>query len=94
VPESFNVLVKELQSLTLGVELIRGEGSEGMEEIDAEDVIASGTDAEVDDLGNEELIQGDEAVADMPLVDLAAGAEDEFEAIAEEQEEVTESAEA
>ena len=80
IPESFNVLVKELQSLTLSVDLVREETNT---EVDAEDVLAVSTDAEVDDLGTEKLIEGDNAVADMPLVDLAGGAEDQLEAEAE-----------
>jgi DNA-directed RNA polymerase subunit beta len=80
IPESFNVLVKELQSLTLGVELIK-EGV-GKAEIDAEALISSQLDAEVTDLGAEDLIIGD-AVADMPLVDLAEGGEDQFEVLSD-----------
>jgi DNA-directed RNA polymerase subunit beta len=90
IPESFNVLVKELQSLGLGVELIRSETAV----IDAEEVISSQLDAEVDDLGTETLIQRGDEVGDMPLVNLASGAEDGFEVLDEEgnatDEEVTE----
>jgi DNA-directed RNA polymerase subunit beta len=93
IPESFNVLVKELQSLALGVELVRNEQAGA--EVDAEEVIAGGLDAEVDDLGNEELIVGEDTVADMPLVDLAGGDEEADEALSETEEEVlTESSEA
>ncbi|HSX41579.1 MAG TPA: DNA-directed RNA polymerase subunit beta [Candidatus Saccharimonadales bacterium] len=77
IPESFNVLVKELQSLTLSVELVRAESGE----VDAEEVLAEETRAEANELGTDELLVGD-AVADMPLVDLAAGQEDELEAVA------------
>lgn len=79
IPESFNVLVKELQSLGLGVELVRTARGE---EIDAEDVIARQLDEDVDDLKDEQLMQGDN-VGDMPLVNLAGGGEDEFEAMDE-----------
>jgi len=82
IPESFNVLVKELQSLGLAVDLVRDEAA-GSAEVDAEDVLTQTTDAEVDDLGTEQLIQGDVAVADMPLVDLAGGEEDQLQAEAE-----------
>jgi DNA-directed RNA polymerase subunit beta len=81
IPESFNVLVKELQSLGLGVELVK-EHADTEEEIDAEEVIAEQLEADVAELGTEQLIEGD-AVADMPLVNLAGGGEDEFEALAE-----------
>lgn len=81
IPESFNVLVKELQSLGLGVELLRSENNLE-DEVDAEDVLSAEMSKEVEELGEDKLIEGD-AVADMPLVDLAdSGAEDEFEALA------------
>lgn len=89
IPESFNVLVKELQSLTLGVELVREE-STGEEEVDAEEVLTETTYADVDDLGTDKLIEGDVAVADMPLVDLAGGTEDQLQAEAEAAEETKE----
>ncbi|MBW3538094.1 DNA-directed RNA polymerase subunit beta [Candidatus Parcubacteria bacterium] len=82
IPESFNVLVKELQSLTLGVELIK-ERADREVEVDAEEVLSAGLEAEVSELGTEQLITGDAAVADMPLVDLAAGSENQFEALEE-----------
>ncbi len=83
VPESFNVLVKELQSLGLAVDLIR-EHADKAEELDAEALISSQLDAEVAELGTEKLMEGEE-VADMPLVDLASsGGEDEFAAMKDE----------
>jgi DNA-directed RNA polymerase subunit beta len=90
IPESFNVLVKELQSLGLGVELVKERADEEVE-FDAEDVISSQLDADVDDLGSDQLIVGD-AVADMPLVDLAGGGEDQYEALSDEAEETAVSA--
>ncbi len=81
IPESFNVLVKELQSLGLGVDLLR-EGAEE-EEVDAESVLAHETHEEANELGDDKLIVGDDAVADMPLVDLAGGQEDQLQAEAE-----------
>jgi DNA-directed RNA polymerase subunit beta len=86
IPESFNVLVKELQSLLLGVDLVRKEADDETE-VDAEDLIAEETHAEVDDLGNDKLIVGEDAVANMPLVDLAGGEEDQLQAEAEAAEE-------
>jgi DNA-directed RNA polymerase subunit beta len=83
IPESFNVLVKELQSLGLAVELTNGQGTEEIE-IDAESVIAGRLDDEITDLGTEKMLEGDVVVADMPLVDLAAsGEEDEFAVLTE-----------
>lgn len=78
IPESFNVLVKELQSLGLGVELVRAQH----EQVDAEQVISHELDIEVDELKEEQLMIGD-VVGDTPLVDLASGAEDEFEVMEE-----------
>jgi DNA-directed RNA polymerase subunit beta len=76
IPESFNVLVKELQSLMLDVELTHEDGAAI---IDAESVISERLDDEITDLGTEKILEGEVVVADMPLVDLAAGGEDEFE---------------
>jgi DNA-directed RNA polymerase subunit beta len=75
IPESFNVLVKELQSLGLAVDLTR-DGA--VAEVDAESVISERLDDEITDLGTEKMLEGEAVVADMPLVDLAAGSEDEF----------------
>jgi DNA-directed RNA polymerase subunit beta len=80
IPESFNVLVKELQSLGLSVDLTR-ENADGEIEIDAETVIAERLDDEITELGNDKIIEGEAVVADMPLVDLASGGEDEFEVL-------------
>jgi DNA-directed RNA polymerase subunit beta len=82
IPESFNVLVKELQSLGLAVELIKERPDDTEVEIDAEAVLEAELDQEVDELAEEKLIVG-EAVADMPLVNLAAGEENQFEALEE-----------
>ncbi len=87
IPESFNVLVKELQSLGLAVDLIRTDHSGEVDsEVDAETVISAETDLEVTDLGSEKLMIGDAVVADMPLVDLAGESEDEFAVLAEQSE--------
>jgi DNA-directed RNA polymerase subunit beta len=79
IPESFNVLVKELQSLGLAVELTR---EHGKIVDDAEVLIAERLDNEIEETKNDQLLEGDAVVADMPLVDLATdGSEDEFEAL-------------
>ncbi len=80
IPESFNVLVKELQSLMLDVELTR-EGGTAI--ADAETVIAERLEDEITELGTEKIIEGEAVVANMPLVDLAAGGEDEFELLSD-----------
>jgi DNA-directed RNA polymerase subunit beta len=96
IPESFNVLVKELQSLGLAVDLTSAGATSG--EVDAESVISERLEDEISDLGSEKMLEGEAVVADMPLVDLAAGSEDEFsmdeepsdsESEGEESEEVT-----
>jgi len=82
VPESFNVLVKELQSLGLGVELVSNNPA-GEVDIDAEVVLEAELNVEMDDLGTIELKVGD-AVGDTPLVDLAsADSKDQFAALVE-----------
>ncbi len=83
VPESFNVLVKELQSLGLGVELV-SENPTGEVDVDAEVVLEAELDVEMEDLGTTELKVGD-AVGDTPLVDLAtADSKDQFETLSVE----------
>ena len=83
IPESFNVLVKELQSLSLAVELEKIGGAE----VDAEEIISRATEKEATDLGNEELLQGGEGVKDNAVVDLSGDAsEDDFEALAQKSE--------
>jgi len=52
-PESFNVLVKELQGLGLSVELLRGKEGEKIEVIKAEDLI----EAEAEELARNEILQ-------------------------------------
>ncbi len=81
VPESFNVLVKELQSLGLAVDLER---SKLATSIDAEEVLAAQTDAEVKELADEELLVGESAAEGEAIVDLTdAGGGDDFAALAE-----------
>ena len=78
IPESFNVLVKELQSLGLAVEL----ESSGAE-VDAEVVLEKAIEGEASDLGNDELLVGD--AAETVIVDMAQNdAVDEFESLASE----------
>jgi DNA-directed RNA polymerase subunit beta len=79
IPESFNVLVKELQSLGLAVDLTQSGVRTG--EIDAESVISERLEDEITDLGTEKMLEGEAVVADMPLVDLAASGDDEFETL-------------
>jgi DNA-directed RNA polymerase subunit beta len=79
IPESFNVLVKELQSLGLAVDLVLSEAAK-QTQIDAEQVLAVETHEEANELGTDKLIVGEDAVADMPLVDLAGGQEEQMQA--------------
>ncbi len=81
VPESFNVLVKELQSLTLVVDLERSSQSIS---IDAESLISSATEEEAVDLGNDELLSGQTPVENEAVVDLGdSKSEDDFATLAE-----------
>ncbi len=81
VPESFNVLVKELQSLMLAVDLERDELSSP---IDAEDMIAEATAEEVTELGDDKLMEGTELPEGEAIVDLAdAKDKDDFAVLAE-----------
>jgi len=88
IPESFNVLVKELQSLGLAVEL---EKPRIAQTIDAEDVLEMNIEAEASELGSDELLQGDQAAEGEAVVNLGSdGAEDDFEALAENDTTLTE----
>ncbi|MDQ5943388.1 MAG: DNA-directed polymerase subunit beta [Patescibacteria group bacterium] len=81
VPESFNVLVKELQSLSLVVDLER---SKEAITIDAEELISTATNDEAVELGNDELMTGDNQEKDEAIVDLAdTKSEDDFAVLAE-----------
>jgi DNA-directed RNA polymerase subunit beta len=82
IPESFNVLVKELQSLGLSIDLIRTTGEGEEEEVSAETVIERGMQKDVDELKSAQMIVGDVA-ADQATVDLEAKGPSELEAIDE-----------
>lgn len=78
VPESFNVLVKELQSLGLAVEL-----EHNHVEIDADEAIDKEVNEEAVDLADDELLMG--TAQDTAVVDLSEdGAVDDFEVLAED----------
>ena len=80
VPESFNVLVKELQSLGFAVEL---EGNDNTE-VDADVLLDRVAQAEASDLGTDELMKGTEA-PETAVVDLSeAAVVDDFQALAED----------
>lgn len=82
VPESFNVLVKELQSLSLVVDLDRNNETIA---IDAETLLADATNQEATELGNQTLMSGNSvAEEDQAIVDLSDdNSEDDFAALAE-----------
>ncbi|MBA3678811.1 DNA-directed RNA polymerase subunit beta [Candidatus Saccharibacteria bacterium] len=81
VPESFNVLVKELQSLSLSVDLER---SESATVVDAEDIIANATEEEAADLGNNVLLEGSEMPEGEAIVNMADDkSKDDFAVLAE-----------
>jgi DNA-directed RNA polymerase subunit beta len=69
VPESFNVLVKELQGLNLSVDLLAEEGKKEVE-VDAEKVIEESYEEEIDELDGSKLMVGDVAENELPAVDI------------------------
>ncbi len=76
IPESFNVLVKELQSLGLAVELEKPKTSQV---IDAEDLLEKNLETEADELGTGVLLEGERAAEGEAIVNLGSdGAEDDF----------------
>jgi DNA-directed RNA polymerase subunit beta len=88
IPESFNVLVKELQSLGMAVELEKPKISES---IDAEDLLEKNIEAEANELGSDALLEGEAAAEGEAIVDLSSsGGEDDFEALAENDKKLTE----
>ena len=82
VPESFNVLLKELQSLGLSVELL----SERL----VDSVVTAEQAVEVDDLEVDDLLEG-EIESEAPVSQEEEGAEAEAEAETETNEETTDS---
>jgi len=88
IPESFNVLVKELQSLGLAVELEKPKTSRT---VDAEEVLGKSIEAEANELGSDVLLQGESAADGEAIVDLSSSsAEDDFEILAENDIKLTE----
>jgi DNA-directed RNA polymerase subunit beta len=83
IPESFNVLVKELQGLGLAVDLLVDVKENG-KEVTAEEVISEGYEEGINDLEEGNLIEGN-AAASLPEIDLEKNSQiDDFEAIDEE----------
>ncbi len=79
IPESFNVLVKELQGLGLAVELVQEEGDK-IKEIEAEEIIEEIYEENIEALKNTDLIVGNEAEKKLPMVDITdEEAKDDFE---------------
>jgi len=72
VPESFNVLVKELQGLGLNVEFMQKKGDGRVKRtVDAEEVVQENYDEYIEELKDEKIIEGEE-MNEMPEVDLKA----------------------
>lgn len=83
IPESFNVLVKELQGLGLAVELLTEDGKKARE-ISAEELIEKGFEKDVNELKGPEIVTGSELSGQMPGVDVEKSAAiSEFDAIEE-----------
>lgn len=76
IPESFNVLTKELQGLGLNVELLQKDANDRIKkEVDAEEVIESEYEEDIEELKDAEIIEG--KGADLPNVDVTSDAEEE-----------------
>jgi len=69
VPESFNVLVKELQGLNLSIDLLKEDGSKA-QEFSAEKLIEEGYEKDIRELKDSKIVEGDSASREMPTVDL------------------------
>lgn len=76
IPESFNVLTKELQGLGLNVELLQKDSHDRIKmEVTAEEVIETEYEEDIDELKDAEIIEG--KGADLPDVDVTSDAEEE-----------------
>jgi DNA-directed RNA polymerase subunit beta len=71
VPESFNVLVKELQGLGLGVDLITDDKAGEELKADASEVIEIGYKEDIEELEGSQLMSGNQAEKELPMVDVA-----------------------
>lgn len=86
IPESFNVLVKELQGLGLAVELIQEEAGK-QKEIEAEEVIEETYEENIEELSDAEMMVGNEAEKELPAVDVSEDeTKDDFEVLEETEE--------
>ncbi len=89
IPESFNVLVKELQGLGLAVDLIQETGGKTTE-IEAEEVIEEIYEKNIDELKDAEMMIGNEAEKELPTVDVSEEeSQDDFAVLEEEKGKVT-----
>ncbi len=83
VPESFNVLVRELQSLALAIDLIHEKKTQ-KRKIDAEKVIEKGYEKAIEELESNKLIVGENPTPEVPTIDISEPkTEDEFEVLEE-----------
>jgi DNA-directed RNA polymerase subunit beta len=91
IPESFNVLVKELQGLGLSVDLIR-EDKPGIESIvEADQAIGESYEEDIEELKGGKLIVGEVAEKEMPMIDVSEEVvKDDFEALDEDTKEQVE----
>ncbi len=69
VPESFNVLVKELQGLGLSIDLLSEDGKKA-KEFSAEELIEKDYEKNIKELGDTVLLEGDKADKVSPKVDV------------------------
>lgn len=69
IPESFNVLVKELQGLGLSIDLLKEDGTKA-KQLSAEEIIERGYEKEISELDGTKLMEGDIAEKTLPKVDI------------------------
>lgn len=77
IPESFNVLTKELQGLCLNVELLQKDSRDRIrKEVDAEEVIETEYAEDIEELKDAEIVEG-KGAKDLPDIDVTSDAEEE-----------------
>lgn len=69
IPESFNVLVKELQGLGLSIDLLKEDGTKA-KQLSAEEIIEKDYEKSINELADTQLMEGDIAENILPKVDV------------------------
>ncbi len=69
VPESFNVLIKELQGLGLSIDLLQSDGTKARE-FSAEEVIEKSYEKDIKEMKDTKIIEGDVTGTELPAIDI------------------------